>query len=198
MALSIAQKIKVIREVEKGEKSKGDIAKEFEIPKSTLSTYLKNKDKILACAHEGVAGYKFRAKNAEFPEVEKCVLKWFRECRDGNVPLSGPVLQEKAKQFAATLGFPDFKASSGWLTKFKKRYAIVGKSVCGESASVDDTVCQDWKQNLPDLYSGYSFDEIFNADETALFYRCLPNKTISWNPYNSDHKISFFRLKICI
>ena len=96
------------------------------------------------------------------------------------MPISGPILQEKAKRFAESLGVVNFKASSGWLSKFKSRYDIVGRTVCGESASVDLQVCDDWKSNLSSLLSGYQPSEVYNADETGLFFRCLPNKTLEF------------------
>ena len=45
-SLSVEKKVEIIRAVETGRK-KSDIAKDFNIPKSTLSTILKMKDKIL-------------------------------------------------------------------------------------------------------------------------------------------------------
>jgi predicted transcriptional regulator len=45
--LSIADKIKLIRAVDEGNQKKKEIAKHFGIPSSTLSTILKNRDKIL-------------------------------------------------------------------------------------------------------------------------------------------------------
>ena len=68
--------------------------------------------------------------------------------RDRNVPIGGPVLQEKAQQFAVSLGHANFRASNGWLQNFKKRNKIVFKKVCGESASVDDAVCVEWKEQM--------------------------------------------------
>ncbi len=43
---SIEIKYQVIKAVEDGKKKKGEIAKEFNIPSSTLSTWIKNKEGI--------------------------------------------------------------------------------------------------------------------------------------------------------
>ncbi|KAL1442533.1 hypothetical protein MTO96_030728 [Rhipicephalus appendiculatus] len=45
--LTLEQKVELIREVEKGGRQKSEIAKQFGIPLSTLSTVLKNKDAVL-------------------------------------------------------------------------------------------------------------------------------------------------------
>jgi hypothetical protein len=45
-------------------------------------------------------------------------------------------LTNVAKEVADKLGRTDFKASNRWLESFRRRHAIVVKSVCGESADV--------------------------------------------------------------
>jgi len=47
VTLTIAEKVNIISEVTKSGKQKNEIAKQFNIPPSTLSTILKNKDDIL-------------------------------------------------------------------------------------------------------------------------------------------------------
>ena len=54
----------------------------------------------------------------------------------------------------------------------------------GESADVDEHACEDWKNNiLPDLIRPYEKD-MFNADEIALFFKCLPDKTLTFKNEN--------------
>ena len=52
-------------------------------------------------------------RTGSFDELENAMLKWFTAMRDRNIPLSGPVLLEKAKQFTDQLGITDFKQSTG-------------------------------------------------------------------------------------
>ena len=54
------------------------------------------------------------------------------------------------------------------------------KVVCGEAASVDTSVVSNWKSKLSTLLEGYSPDCVYNVDETGLFYRCLPNCTLTF------------------
>ena len=49
----------------------------------------------------------------------------------------------------------------------------------GESAKVDDQVVQDWFTKLQDLIKDYAPEDRYNADETGLFYKCLPSKTFN-------------------
>lgn len=61
------------------------------------------------------------------------------------------------------------------------RYGIVQKKVCGESAAVDETMCDAWiDETLPALLAPYNENDVFNADETGLFFKCLPDKTLAF------------------
>lgn len=51
--------------------------------------------------------------------------------------------------------------------------------VCGpKSVDVDETVVEDRKKRLDDLSQGYKPGDIFNCDETGLFYRALPTRSL--------------------
>ena len=72
----------------------------------------------------------------------------------------------------------EFKASNGWLEKFKIRCNIKGMTVSGESGDVREETVQPWKERLPVILAGYSPQDILNMDETGKFYRALP-KSVS-------------------
>lgn len=178
-SLSVAEKRNIINYVDQNPMTKKlDIANKFGIPASTLATILKSKDKF--SEESGLNVNSKRLKSCEFKDVEECVLKWLKQCRDKKIPIGGPILQEKAQRFAVELGHEGFRASNGWLQNFKKRNEVVFRKICGESGSVNEQVCDDWKDKLAELTTGYDPEDIFNADETGLFYKCLPDKTLSF------------------
>ncbi|UYV67566.1 hypothetical protein LAZ67_5001237 [Cordylochernes scorpioides] len=170
--LTLAEKIAAIKEIEMGIKKKSDIAKDFGIPRNTLSTYLKNKEKILRSESE--------LREPGNPDLDKCVLKWFKQARDKKIPVSGHLIRSKAEQFATEMGKPDFKASSGWLDGFKERNKISFKTICGESGAVNLQVAEQWKNNLRELIQDKDARDVFNVDETGLFFKCTPDKTLAF------------------
>lgn len=177
--LTLAEKVAAIREVDKGIKKKSEIAKDFGIPPNTLSTYLKNRDKILSSAVQFDKGRK-RLRESDNPDVDNCVLKWFKQARDKKIPLSGPLIRAKAEQFARELGQQNFKASTGWLDGFKERNKITFKAVCGESGSVNQQEAGQWKRDLEEMIQDRDQKNIFNVDETGLFFKCTPDKTLAF------------------
>eukprot|EP00102_Acyrthosiphon_pisum_P021959 XP_016659169.1 PREDICTED: uncharacterized protein LOC107883522 [Acyrthosiphon pisum] len=54
-----------------------------------------------------------------------------------------PDIEEKAEFFATKLGHKQFKASQGWLSNWKIRNNVVFRKICGENASVDQSICSD-------------------------------------------------------
>ncbi|GFX53907.1 uncharacterized protein TNCV_1598531 [Trichonephila clavipes] len=108
--------------VEEGER-KVDVAKAFEILLSSLSTILKNKEKIFSASSSRV---RKRVSKGNFPRLEQCLISWMRQYRGQNIAMGGSLLKEKPKTFAKELGI-EFSASEGWLTNFKKRNGIVFK-----------------------------------------------------------------------
>lgn len=78
--------------------------------------------------------------SADF-KTDSAMLEWFRMARSRNIPVSGPMLQTKAVAVAEQMQLENFKASNGWLKKFKTRYKIKGMTVSGESGEVrEETV----------------------------------------------------------
>lgn len=75
----------------------------------------------------------------------------------------------------------DFKASEGWLTNFKERHDIVFKQPQGEAGDIDLEAVDDWRQKvLREQLSKFSENDVFNVDETGLFWKLLPSKTLAF------------------
>ncbi|GBP24490.1 Tigger transposable element-derived protein 6 [Eumeta japonica] len=176
----IAEKKKLIEKVEECEK-KSDVAKEFKFPLNhtplNLSTIIMHKEKMNAAQ---TAEVRKRTTKCEFSHLEESLVIWLRQCKEQKVFISGNLLKEQAKEFGSTLSIKNFVASEGWLTNFRKRNGVMFKNICGESGSVDDTVRLDWHGKLKTLIENYDAQDIFNTDETGLFFKCLPDKTLTF------------------
>ena len=94
-----------------------EASEKFGVPKNTLSTWMKNKGKLFEGLEQSSSDAK-KMRRCDYEKVDKAVFKWFSLQRSQN---DGPILKEKALQFAKSFNFPTFKASDGWLDKWKKR-----------------------------------------------------------------------------
>uniref|UniRef100_A0A1X7VK40 HTH CENPB-type domain-containing protein n=1 Tax=Amphimedon queenslandica TaxID=400682 RepID=A0A1X7VK40_AMPQE len=73
---------------------------------------------------------------------------------------SGPHLSEEAKEIAEQLGVCNFKASNGWLDKWKKRQNIRHMKISGELREVSGTTVASWLERVPKFVSDYAVEDI--------------------------------------
>ena len=104
-------------------------------------------------------------------ELNAVMWTWFQDASVRNINRSGPMIREQALIVAGQLGLTSFKASTGWLDSFIKRHSIKFKANSGERGDVNMEVVDSWKERLPNLISEYEPADIFNMDETGLFFR---------------------------
>ena len=71
-------------------------------------------------------------KRAENKDLDKAVYTWFNYTLANNVPVSGVVLKETALQFAKCSNLDDFRASDGWLDRWKSRHNVTFGEVSGK------------------------------------------------------------------
>jgi hypothetical protein len=130
--------------------------------------------------------------------LEEALEMWFRQQRAMNIPISGTMLAEKARKFEDQLNILDFKASNGFIDRFKKRHGISFYQVAGEAADADANAAKDWKEKvLPTLLQRYAPEDVYNADESGLFYEGLPTKTLAYKGAKcSGGKLSKKRLTL--
>ncbi len=119
-----------------------------------------------------------KARKTDYDELNRLTWEWSCTARSKGVPVTGRLIQEKALMLSLEMGHDDFTASNGWLQCFQKRHNIRSAVLHGEAASVSEDTVADWKQRLPSICEGYELADIFNADETGLFYRTLPDRSM--------------------
>ncbi|KAH9361954.1 hypothetical protein HPB48_003637 [Haemaphysalis longicornis] len=66
---------------------------------------------------------------------------------------------------------------NGLLHRFKVRHGIVFKLIVGKAASASDQYVAAWLEKNEEVISSYAERGVYNADETALYYQMLPDKT---------------------
>ncbi|XP_033125055.1 jerky protein homolog [Anneissia japonica] len=105
---------------------------------------------------------------------------WMEQQRSKGVFVKGPLLSEKAFFFAEQF-YPgqNFLASCGWLDNFKARHGIRWTTLQGESQSADVNSIDPFKSKLEGIIEENQLtrDQVFNGDETGLWWRLMPNRS---------------------
>ena len=179
--LTLKLKYEVIKAAEREPGiSSRTLAKSFDCGKTQIQTILKNKDHIKELyesnASDNLKQFRKRSRKSEYSEINDALYKWFQLASSKNIHPDGKILMEKAIEIAQRLGIDEFKASNGWLTRWKERYNVKQRVISGESGA--DTV-ESWLERLPSVIEGYEARDIWNCDETGLFWKALPDKGLA-------------------
>ena len=107
---------------------------------------------------------------------------WIQKALEYNVTITGNVIQQKTLKFSELLSNNTFKASSGWLDKFKQRYSIKEYNKHGESQSAPIEQIPEMREELKEFLKNYRREDIFNCDETGLYWKMEPTRGLSTAP----------------
>ena len=108
-----------MRDLENGISYK-NVAEKYGLPKNTVSTWLKNTEKLFTALEKSSNKCK-KVRESNYPDIDNVVIKWFLSQRGKSILIDGTFIKEKAMKYAKELDATDFKASDGWLGQQKKR-----------------------------------------------------------------------------
>ena len=176
VSLTLKEKLDVIKDKEQGISSR-KLAVKYEVGKTQIQQIWKRKAEILELQHKASPETKRLKTTQQYEDINKLTYEWYLDALRRRVEISGPMLKEIALDFAKQLKQSSFTASTGWLDCFKLRNNIVYGKLSGESGDVDETLVSNWKDNLEKLTEGYEPRDIYNQDETALFFKTTQDKS---------------------
>ena len=177
--LTLQQRVEVIKKYEKGNSCR-KLGVEYKCGKSQISKIVRDKERIMAKFNEG---FNPQAKiliprRMPYEELDKRLFDYFCRARNLGYIITGPGLIAEANQYSMEMGLDGFQASTGWLDSFKRRHNIKFATLSGESADVPAANVEEYQHRLPEICQGYSLRDIFNIDESGLFYRQLQCKSL--------------------
>lgn len=155
----------------------------LDLGKSTVGDILKRKDKWLSIPSGSLEEQLTRESHPHHDDLEKALYMWVLNAASGTTAINDEMLVSKAKVFGELLHVNNFNYSRGWLHRFKHRYGIISlkkkqkQRLEREAGSPDMTNVSTEKETLTSILAEYEYDNIFNLDETGLFYRLEPNYT---------------------
>lgn len=183
--VTLAQQIEILDWYHKHKQGQSKTAEHFvsiypnlRIKQPLISSWLKDEAKWRAQWHETDCQSDQTAKRAqqmEHPAVSEMLDLWVSKAMADGILLTGEVLRQKWNTFADLAGVlvdERLKLSNGWLMRFKERNGLKERKHHGEASSSNaETVEEErqWMQKII-LEGGYELKDIYNMDETGLFY----------------------------
>lgn len=119
-------------------------------------------------------------KTTSLVALEEQVEKFVLDMQARQLPVSGYLISTMALRFARGMHIEEeFKASKGWFDRFVSRKSLRSFNLHGEAASIDINVdsIQNRLQELRDIIAEYEPRDVFNLDETGLFYNQIIKRT---------------------
>uniref|UniRef100_S4RXZ7 HTH CENPB-type domain-containing protein n=1 Tax=Petromyzon marinus TaxID=7757 RepID=S4RXZ7_PETMA len=177
----------IIRQYEGGETVR-DISKSLGLATSTVCGIRKASENIEAKAQRMtpfVAATLMRKRSPLMENMEESLGMWIKHQNEHRMPLSTALIQVKALIQAKALRLEEsrqaetFGASTGWYAKFKGRYNLHHLKMTGETAGADVEAAEAFKSTLKEIIEGggYSPEQVFNVNETRLFWKRMPAST---------------------
>lgn len=118
--------------------------------------------------------------------MEKLLAIWFDDQIKKRMPLTLSIIQAKALNIFETLqarsgevSTETFTASNGWFQRVSQRFNLHNRSVSGEAASADVEAAEKFVDQFDKIIEqgGYCPEQIFNVDETGLFWKKMPERS---------------------
>lgn len=190
ITLSLSEKLAVLQRLDKGE-SLQKIAKELNVGVTTIKDWRKNRKDIeshtMTIDGENALKNRKTLKKPKLELLDSALWMWFSQERRKGTPISGPILKEKAIILHKKLEVgSEFKASEGWIDRWKTRHGIRFISICGEKLSADAEAANEFSVKFQEIVKENELlpCQVYNIDETGLNYKMLPSKTLS-APYET-------------
>ena len=181
--LTIPEKMKVLDAIDAGVGMR-HVCERFDIKPSTFYDIKKAREKIRKRASEleDAGGSKHvpkRIKLAKYSDLDAAVFKWYKQQRSGGIKVRGVDLQDAALRLSKHLGIANFQASAGWLFTFRTRHCLTDRRSAGEALSADESAVEPFRQKLVRIIneSNLLHSQIYNADETGLYWKATPSNT---------------------
>jgi len=116
-----------------------------------------------------------RTRQTEHPEITEMMDLWVSKAMGDGIPLTGEILRQKWNSFADMAGIHQderLKLSNGWLGCFKARNGLKEMRRHGEAASANANTVTAERKRIQELIKKYGYQrrDIYNMDETGLFY----------------------------
>ncbi|KAG0438707.1 Tigger transposable element-derived protein 4 [Dictyocoela muelleri] len=141
-----------------------------------MGDIIKNKDAILSIYFDN--NDKFcRISRNKYSDLNNKLWDWVKLASNSDLILTEDIIKIKAQEIAKKLKLNSFIGSNGWLYNFKKRFKICERTLSGETAGINIDNFYERIVEIKRKVAEFDPPNVYNMDETGLFYKEIPSKT---------------------
>ena len=186
--LSIQEKLEVADAIASG-RSYAELERKYGVKKRTLTRIKKEAPTIRKKSTKNALSAQLKSVcDLRFPEIDGTVLAFVTFCRKVKKPVTLAALSARALLARDKLvskctceeekaRLKSFTASKKWCISFTKRHALRSVAMHGEAGSASPIEVAKEIAELREKLLHYPVQNIYNVDETGLFYKLIPRRT---------------------
>ncbi|OOY49140.1 hypothetical protein BOV97_13080 [Solemya velum gill symbiont] len=169
-------------------KNNRQTADHFGVSEKQVRDWIKIREK-LASGSKNSKRLTGGGRKSENPVLEDSLVEWLTEQRKSGIAISGKMIKLESLRESSN---PDFKASDGWLQKFKRRFGLSTR----QRTSIGQKLPDDSEEKLMSFHKfvlslrrqhEYPLSDIFNMDETPLRFDMPETRTLSFAGEKTVH-----------
>uniref|UniRef100_A0A8C0IRW6 HTH CENPB-type domain-containing protein n=1 Tax=Chelonoidis abingdonii TaxID=106734 RepID=A0A8C0IRW6_CHEAB len=128
-------------------------------------------------------------------DLDSALINWFKLHRNKDVRISGEMVTAQANIFHKERNLRhECDCLQRWLQKFQNKHSISLDCMCSEKRSSDTEAAAKYVDKFSQLVANekLSPEQVYNTDETALYWCCMPTKMLAkivlW--YNDEEYVT--------
>lgn len=155
------------------------------ITQGQISSIISSKYAYVDSKSWGSKGKRYeRLQRPQWPVLEAALFEWHMTLQAAAVPINSELIRATAK--ALWIRLPEYRDqpipefSNNFIHRYKKRHGIQKYKQHGEAASAEITEDTERDMNtIREKLLEYREQDIYNMDETGLFWKALPDTTLA-------------------
>nr|XP_031840848.1 jerky protein homolog-like [Nomia melanderi]XP_031840849.1 jerky protein homolog-like [Nomia melanderi]XP_031840851.1 jerky protein homolog-like [Nomia melanderi] len=177
--LSMKQRLEIVQHLENGVPISA-LATEYNVTPVTVRRIRRNAVTVSQFTDQGVdKGHRRTLRRPENEELDNRLYTWFVERKTLGEPITDVRMVERAAEVNREIGGPsNFKASRGWLWRFKNRHGI---RLFGQNVDANTAAAQQFVETFARQLEEEDIDKenVYNMNATSLSWKTLSKKVFA-------------------
>ncbi|XP_020284835.1 tigger transposable element-derived protein 2-like [Pseudomyrmex gracilis] len=190
--LTLHQRLEILNTIEKGFPIR-QIANNYGLAIESVWRIRRNASKIRESVKQGANPLRRRTRLSKYDDVDEQLYNWYREQKTKGAKVTNKLLMKKAVELSRAAGGPStFKASGGWLQRFKQRWKLpcqikttTNNKVIDDKIKTKEKVERSNNDNFIKQFNQRLKDEsvclhnVYSMDYTVLLWKAFPRSVLS-------------------